>query len=65
MISSLLFFYAMDEKTKLSLEEFEALMKEALRGDCDECAQEYREKLLHTDFYLRQLKDLHQNLLNP
>jgi uncharacterized coiled-coil DUF342 family protein len=52
----------MDEKTRLSLQEFEALVKE-IKGNCDKCASEYRERLLFADFYVEQLKDLHGNML--
>lgn len=53
---------AMDEQTRLSLEEFEKLVEE-VKGNCDKCPQDFREKLLFADFYIEQLKDLHSNML--
>ena len=52
----------MDEKARLSLEEFEKLVEE-VRGDCDRCQHDFREKLLFADFYIEQLQDLHANML--
>jgi DNA repair ATPase RecN len=59
----------MDEEKK----DFKAQVKEAdavlddiealVRGDCDKCPQDFREKLLFADFYIEQLKDLHANML--
>lgn len=49
-------------KKRLSQDEWEGLIDE-IKGDCHKCENDCRQRLLITDFYVQQLKDLHANML--